>query len=321
MAAEQTLLDTFAADVEQGLTSSPKVLPSKYFYDAEGDRLFQQIMDMPEYYLTGCEFEILDQQNELLLEAFTGEERLFSLIELGAGDGYKTERLLRHFMNKKVPFRYIPNDISPNVLEELTLSLSEKYPSLEMAPVAGDYFQVMNEVGEQAEGRKVVLFLGGNIGNYAPEEASHFLSKLWGSLAPGDRLMIGFDLKKEPFRVLKAYNDPYGITAKFNLNLLERINRELGGTFDAGGFLHTPVYDPLAGEARSYLVSRKEQEVWVEALERTIGFEAWEAIFTERSRKFSLSGIEELARENGFEVIRHLQDSKGYFVDSVWRRV
>jgi L-histidine Nalpha-methyltransferase len=307
----------FAADVLQGLSQQPKRLPSKYFYDAEGSRIFQAIMNMPEYYLTDCELEIFQQQQDAILQAI-GWER-FQVLELGPGDGAKTKVLLRHFLESGRDFRYRPIDISGSALEGLAASWRADLPQLEVAPLQGDYFRVLHELRGQADVPKLVLLLGANIGNYDQHRAQQFLAAVAAELAPGDLLLVGFDLKKDPAIILKAYNDPTGITAAFNLNLLARINRELEGAFELEQFCHWQTYTPTTGETRSYLVSLSPQEVPIGALGRSFRFDAWEAIEVELSLKYSLPEIEGLASGSGYVPVEHFLDRRQYFVDSLWR--
>ena len=306
----------FAQDVLLGLSGKPKKLSSKYFYDEAGDKLFQKIMGMPEYYLTNAEYEIFSNNKQEILDLF-GEQH-FDLFELGAGDGTKTKVLLHHFLNQKADFTYCPIDISSNVLMHLEHDLKENLPTLDVKGIQGDYFEVLGQMSARHGARKVVLFLGANIGNLNPEEALRFLRKLRISLAEGDLLMIGFDLKKDPSVILDAYNDPAGITAAFNLNLLHRINNELGANFDVNSFKHWETYNPLTGATKSYIVSTKNQKVEIKAINHTFSFEAWEAIDVELSQKYSLSEVEHIARNAGFKINGHFFDAQQYFVDSVW---
>lgn len=306
----------FARDVQAGLSRKPKKLYSKYFYDQRGDELFQNIMRMPEYYLTGSEHSIFSARGADILEAIGREA--FELIELGAGDGYKTKVLLSCFLQQGVAFEYRPVDISQNVLNHLQNDLREEWPQLPVRPLNGDYFKVLGQLKDEESKRKVVLFLGANIGNYTRQEAQSFLSELRDQLTPGDLLLIGFDLKKDPAIILRAYNDPAGVTAAFNLNLLARINRELSADFDLDKFRHWEAYDPTTGAARSYLVSEQAQVVEIKALQQSFSFEAWEAIDVELSLKYSPREIEELATAAGFALKEHFYDERRYFVDSLW---
>ncbi len=307
----------FAQDVARGLSASPKHLPSKYFYDAEGDRLFQEIMRMPEYYLTDCEYEILESAKGELLNILGNP---FELVELGAGDGLKTKVLLEYFLAREAHFQYLPVDISGNVLELLEQDLKAQFPSLQVNSLQGDYFQVLGDLSARDKTRKLVLYLGSTIGNLGPERELEFLQCVNQYMNPGDLLLTGFDLKKDPEVILKAYNDPAGITAAFNLNLLDRINRELDGDFRRDQFCHWETYNPATGETRSYLVSTADQDVFIGALDRRFSFQAWEAIGVELSQKYDLPHIESLARRSHFRVKKHFFDGRRYFVDSLWEK-
>lgn len=314
----QTYNTTFAADILDGLTSTPKFLSSKYFYDERGDAIFQLIMKMPEYYPTDCEFEIFNmQQQDILDKISTGAER-FRLIEFGAGDGMKTKILLKHFVEQGAQFSYSPIDISGHVLKELKSSLATEIPDLQVAPLESEYFNALNSLPNNPSERKVVLFLGSNIGNFTGALADKFLAQLRMSLNKGDMVLIGMDLKKDPEIILRAYNDPTGITRSFNLNVLQRINNELGGEFDIDKFIHWPTYDPLTGEAKSYLVSAMDQDVYIAALDRSIHFGQWEPVHTELSQKYDLAMMSDMAEKAGFEITHNFFDCKHWYVDTLW---
>lgn len=306
----------FAKDVIEGLTQHPKRLSSKYFYDEKGDKIFQKIMAMPEYYLTRSELEVLQIHQNDILKAIGNQP--FDLIEMGAGDGYKTKVLLRNFVKKDVDFRYLPIDISAHILDELTTNLAEELPDLTTMPLQGDYFKALEKLPKNNGRKKVVLFMGSNIGNFSEEQATGFMQRVSEILEAGDAMIIGFDLKKNPQTILDAYNDPAGITRDFNLNLLERMNRELGADFDINQFLHWENYDPVTGETKSFIVSKKDQKVSFCALEKTFSFGAWEAMYVEMSRKFDMAGIEKLAETTGFELTQNFFDKKSYYVNSFW---
>lgn len=310
---------SFAQDVLKGLSANPKVLYSRYFYNEKGDQLFQEIMKLDEYYLTRTEYAIFSEQKAFLLDLFTRDNSGFDLIEFGAGDGYKTKVLLSYFQENQASFRYLPIDISANVLDELVDDLKETIPELEVDGIQGEYFKSLSRLSDTSEAKKVILFLGSNIGNFKREEAILFLSKIGANLSPDDILLIGFDLKKDPAVILDAYNDKKGVTRAFNLNLLQRINDELGGNFRLDKFRHYPVYDPMTGETRSYLVSIEEQVVCIGGLEKEFLFKAWEPIFMEISKKYDLDEIREMAAEAGFEIKKNLLDKDNFFVDSIWK--
>lgn len=312
-------LDQFAADVLAGLSSTPKSLSSKYFYDDEGSRLFQEIMKLPEYYLTNCEEEIFEKQADTIFRAFANGDNAFDLVELGAGDGTKTAILVDHFLKKGADISYSPIDISQEALDALTDKFNREFPSLRMDAMNGDYFKILSSLKNSGGRRKVLLFLGSNIGNFSREQSVDFFRSLRGVMSDNDLLFVGFDLQKDPHVIANAYDDASGVTAKFNLNLLTRINRELGGDFDLEKFCHYANYRPNEGSARSFLISKEKQTVRIDALNREFEFDQWEAIFMEISQKYSLAAIQSLARESGFTIKENFFDGRAYYCDSLWQ--
>ena len=308
---------SFAKDVDEGLSASPKWLSSQYFYDDNGSRIFQQIMAMPEYYLTACEFELLQTQSPEILKGlgFSGH---FNIIELGPGDGIKTRELLTGFLVEKADFTYVPIDISAEAINVLTDRMIRMLPSLTVNPQIGDYFEVMGEIEARENCPGLVLFLGSNIGNYTDAEAVDLLKHIHSHMRSGDKLLVGFDLQKNPTIIRNAYDDAHGITAEFNLNLLLRINRELGGNFKLDQFEFYCCYEPLSGELRSYLVSLRDQSVNIEKIGKSFDFKRDELIPTELSKKYSLSEIEQIAASAGFSLLSHYLDSKNYFADTLF---
>lgn len=310
----------FAQDVEEGLSLQLKKLPSKYFYDKKGDELFVKIMHCEEYYPTDCELEILKEQSIQIIEACELPKDRVNVIELGAGDGLKTRELLKALVQQRIETRYMPVDISANAVEGLVSKLKKEIPQVETSGQVGDYFEILNQVNARSERSKLILFLGSTIGNMMDEVAQGFVSTIAENMKENDRLLIGFDLKKEPDIVRAAYNDQQGFTRAFNMNLLERINHELGGNFDLNKFKHYPVYNPQTGTAKSYLISLCDQEVYIEALQKTFQFEAWESIHTEISQKYSKSRIEAIARASGLQIERTFSDQRAYFADVLFKK-
>lgn len=310
---------TFKKDVYEGLTSFPKYLLSKYIYDEQGDKLFQKIMEMPEYYLTECEFGILKQHTSSIADSFRAEGG-FDLIELGAGDGKKTKVILSYLSEKKYDFKYLPIDISQHVLDELRESLERELPEVQVEPQQGTYFKTLERLADYNKRKKVILFLGSNIGNLQHEKAIEFLKNIRNAMSEDDMLFMGFDQKKHPKKILDAYNDPDGITEAFNKNLLVRINRELEADFDPESFLHWETYDPETGTAKSFLVSRLDQEVTIKALDLRVHFEAWESIHTEISQKYDDSVVKWLADEAGLKVENTFEDSENCYKNYIFRR-
>ncbi len=322
--AEST--DSFAAEVLEGLTGHPRRLSSRYFYDARGSELFQKITTLPEYYLTRCEREILTKQRVRLVGLVrehlseSAHERL-NVVELGSGDGHKAFLVLEQLRAEELPFEYVPIDISVDAMHTLMASLAASLPDVQAHGLISEYFTGLHWLSRTDHSLNLVMFLGSNIGNFQARECRSFLCRLWDSLSPGDLVLIGFDLKKDIPTLLRAYNDSQGVTREFNFNLLRRINRELEADFAIGEWEHYAPYNPNLGAMESYLVSRKRQKVRIGRLRRSFEFDRAEPIHTEYSCKYSLRDIQDLAQDNGFELVTNLIDDRGWFADSLWRVV
>lgn len=306
----------FYEDVIRGLSAPAKYLNSKYFYDASGDRIFQQIMRSTEYYPTSCELEIFSGQTDQLVAAISRHMPNFDLVELGAGDALKSSYLLAALLQKSIDFTYLPIDISENVIASLTHTLPRQLPGIAMHGLNGEYFEMLKYSNTLSARNKLVLFLGSNIGNMFPADAERFCYKLRALLSPGDLLLIGFDLKKNPQVILNAYNDRDGFTRQFNLNLLARINRELDATFDLSKFEHYPTYDPENGACKSYLISTEDQQITIRDM--MVNFAANEHIFMEVSQKYTTQQTDELALKTGFKPLAHFFDTRRWFADVLW---
>lgn len=314
------MIETFKKEVKQGLDSNPKTLPSKYFYNKIGDALFVEIMNLPEYYLTRSELDIFQNKTQDLISALQLHTNAhFELIELGAGDGLKTKKLLSALDKQNFAFDYLPIDISSNALSLLNKDLSETLPKVSVKTQQGDYFEILASL-KNSNKPKVILFLGSNIGNMKDAMAAEFIYNLGANLKPGDKLLLGVDLIKAKEIVLPAYNDNKGITAKFNLNLLHRMNEELGADFNLENFKHQPEYNEEEGIAKSYIVSTKKQTVTIKAIETIYHFEANEKIHTEISRKYNDTLIEKIIENTDFSLNTKILDSKGYFADYILTR-
>jgi L-histidine N-alpha-methyltransferase len=312
--SERSDRETFLHDIREGLRQTPKTLSSKYFYDRTGSELFRQIMELPEYYLTRCELDIFHTQKKEMVRHLR-HPGFFHLVDLGAGDGLKTKILLRQLMAEGVEFAYLPVDISADALRSLSLELQAEVPEMPVQAVAGDYQAALDWLQRHKAGPKTLLFLGSNIGNFNSGQSTDFLRSIRQRLQPGDKLLIGFDLQKDPRVIRAAYDDAAGVTAAFNLNLLHRINAEFGANFDVSRFRHFAEYDPLAGAMRSFLISTTDQEVWVEAAQEAFSFQAWEALHTENSYKYTFVQIETMARESGFSIQTSFTGEEKYFAD------
>lgn len=310
-------IEEFALDVEKGLSSTPKYLQSKYLYNQKGSKIFEDIMRMPEYYLTDSELEIIEMHHEDISISFNCPDTYFEIIELGAGDGVKTKILLAHLLKKNNLFKYIPIDISAKAIKNLENDLSESLPNLNYKGLIGDYFQLIPSLNGTA--KKLLLFLGSNIGNFNQQESIYFLKKINRILHRGDQLLIGFDLKKDPEIILDAYNDAQGLTAAFNLNLLHRMNEELEADFNPNQFTHKEVYVSETGTAKSYLISHVKQQVHIHKINKSFWFQENESIYMEMSQKYDIQMIESLAEQAGFEIINHFYDQPKWFVNSLWK--
>jgi L-histidine N-alpha-methyltransferase len=311
--------DTFEYDVLKGLRQSPKTLPSKYFYDTHGDKLFQQIMKAPEYYLTGCEMDIFRNKTDELATLIDHVTEPFDVVELGAGDCCKTIHLLKKMAANGTPFTYYPIDISKNIIDFLETTLPVEIPGHIVHGLNGDYFDMLQEAARLSKQRKVVLCLGANIGNMTREEAEEFCEELYENLAPSDLLLMGFDLIKNPRLIRSAYDDAAGITSEFNLNLLRRINRELGADFPIRSFEHYCSYEPETGACKSFLISLEDTNVKIG--KETVSFKKDELIWMEISQKYSIVQIHELAIKTGFKPLGEILDSQNWFADCVWMRL
>jgi len=311
-------MNEFFDDIWRGLSASPKYLESKYFYDETGDAIFQEIMALPEYYLTRSEMEIFAHQSSSLADIITSQLNDFDLIELGPGDCTKSIYLLKELVGRKMNFTYYPIDISKNIIEHLDKTLPETIPGIKVEGLNGDYFDMLDELKDISARKKVVLFLGSSIGNIPISETVNFFKALKSHLSPGDLILTGFDLKKDPNVVLAAYNDKAGVTKRFNLNLLCRINTTLDADFDISQFAHSPVYSETTGACKSYLTSLKKQRVRIGEV-GWIHFEEGEQIYMEVSQKYTSEQVDEAALASGFTTVHHFYDRKEWFLDVLWK--
>ena len=294
------------ADVVAGLSSNPRTLPCKYFYDERGSALFQKICELPEYYITRTELDILDR-NRAEIASQLGPN--IQLIGLGTGAGTKTRILVEALKNPAV---YIPVDISEKQLGESTTVFRQFFPDLETLPVCADYLQpvVLPQARHKAT-RNVVYFPGSTIGNFGPDEAIEFLRRVANVCRENGGLLIGVDLKKEPGLIEAAYNDSAGVTARFNLNLLERLNRDLGADFDLDQWQHRAIYNSKAGRIEMYLISEVDQ--FVHFAEHKLHFRRSEKITTEYSYKYAPEEFAALASQAAFNFVRMWTDDARLF--------
>lgn len=307
--------EEFENDIKSGLTKKRKVIPSKYFYDKKGSELFNEITKLPTYYLTTCETEILQFSKENLANLLPKDP--FNLIELGPGEGFKTEILIEHFLNKNKDFTYLPIDISEHYLNALKDSLQQKYKNLQCSVINLEFLAGLRLVNLNPFAKNLVLFLGSSIGNLRSQEAQLFLKEINQVLHTEDFLLIGFDLRKDISKMMQAYDDP--ITQQFNFNLLDRINKELEGNFKLQQFSHLASYNKKIHSMESRLVSLAKQEVFLKKLNLLVNFDKNESIHVEYSHKYALAQIQDLAYTCGYQIVYNFFDSKHYFVDSLWQ--
>jgi L-histidine Nalpha-methyltransferase len=307
----------FKQDILHGLRSTQKSLPSKYFYDEQGDALFQQIMQMDEYYLPGCEREIIRNEVKNIASELMRASTHWNIIELGAGDGSKTIQLLKGLLDHGICIEYTALDISSNVLSINSENMRRALPDLPVKTIPGNYYRTFHSVVKTAP-FNLIICMGSNIGNYSQAGAQKFLHWLKMGVTNNDLAMIAFDLKKHPKTILEAYNDASGITKAFNLNLLFRINRELDADFVIENFDHYPYYEPVTGTAYSFLVSLEDQTVTIDG--NKILFSKNEVIHTEISKKYSLPEIEKLGKDCGYDVMHHFLDHRRYYALTMLRK-
>jgi L-histidine N-alpha-methyltransferase len=302
-------ISPIAEEVLHGLSATPKRLPAKLFYDAAGSRLFEQITELPEYYPTRTERAIFQARaKEIIQQAGSN----LTLIELGAGSARKTAVLIEALCERQLKVEFYPVDVSPAALQQAVSSLNGSFPRLHVHPTVADYSRGVPQLASLS-GRKLVLFIGSTIGNFEHQEALEFLQRVRESLRAGDALLLGFDRVKNHKLLHAAYNDSQGVTARFNQNVLLRINRELGGLFDVETFRHVAFWNGRKSRIEMHLESLQEQRVWVEELQRSFDFAEGETIHTENSYKFTGRTIASLLRESGFYLEKSWTDPKRWF--------
>lgn len=308
-------LDGNAREVLHGLTSWPKKLPPKLFYDATGSALFEQITEQPEYYLTATEQAIFERHAADMVRA-AGEAS--TIIELGAGTAKKTMLVLRAALDEHRAVTFIPVDVSEFALEVAHARLRSELPQVAVHPLVLDYTQHSSALAK-ISGRKLVLYIGSSIGNFEPMAACALLRRLRSSLAPGDSLLLGTDMRKPVDILLRAYDDPAGITAQFNLNVLARINREFDADFNLARFEHCIIWNDHESRIEMHLESQCDQQVNINALDLTVPFQAGETIHTENSYKFTPAMLDSLAHDGGFHIEQSWCDDRDWFTVTLLR--
>ena len=312
MATSKQLLvtnDAIALEVLQGLTASPKFLPCKLFYDAIGSRLFEQITELPEYYLTRTERAILEHYAGEILAA-AGPS--LTLVELGAGTAAKTCILIEELLRRQSRGLFYPIDVSASALDEAVRQLGNQFPGLRVNPIVADYTGGVPALS-RITGRKLVLYIGSSIGNFELPHSIRLLRRIRQTLRPGDALLLGTDFAKSPKILLPAYNDDQDITAAFNKNILARLNRELEANFDLDSFQHVALWNKRCSRMEIYLESMTAQTVFLPALDLDISFLPGERIHTENSYKYTGEMVQSILRESGFTLEHSWCDRKKWF--------
>jgi dimethylhistidine N-methyltransferase len=308
------IIEEFAMDVKLGLSKKPKSINPKYFYDEEGSKLFEEICKQEEYYPTRTEVSIIEKYVSDIL----AYDDNISLIELGSGSSNKTKFFIEHLLQKQRELYYMPIDISYSALQSAIDNLSNSYDNLNAIGITADYIEGIKIASKivrknRIDASKLILFLGSSIGNLELDVCKNFLRLLRNNISKRDRLLIGFDLKKDVKILEDAYNDKAGVTARFNLNLLRRINRELGGRFDINNFMHKAYYNEKYSRIEMHIISKIKQDVYIDALQGYVKFDEGESIHTENSYKFSIEDIESLINSVGLKVEKHYIDNKRWF--------
>jgi L-histidine N-alpha-methyltransferase len=305
--APESYLAALRADVRAGLTASPKTLPPKYFYDARGSELFDEITRLPEYYPTRAETAILQRRSAEIAELAGAR----TLVELGSGTSEKTRLLLHALTDRGTLRRFVPFDVDPVVLGEATEVIGDEYPGLSVEPVVGDFEEHLGLLG--AGGHRMIAFLGSTIGNLEPAARARFLSAVAATMGEGDTFLLGTDLVKDADRLRRAYDDDAGVTAEFNRNVLAVVNRELTADFDLDAFEHVAVWDAENEWIEMRLRSRPEHVVTVADLDLAVPFAAGEELRTEISAKFRPDRVAAELRVAGLQSVRFWTDPNGDF--------
>ena len=309
IARELVPVPDYAAEVIRGLSLRPKTLPCKLFYNQRGSALFERITELPEYYLTRTELEILRENSREIVQAAGCP---VSVIELGAGTATKTATLLQAVARRQIRVKYFPVDISPSALDEAKKRVREELCGALIQPIVTDFgngFSFLREI----PGRKLVLYLGSSIGNFDWEDAAALLRKVRARLTPGDALLLGTDMVKGPEILVPAYDDAQGVTAEFNKNILHRINSEMNGNFDLDSFRHIAEWNPRLSGMQIYLESVQAQTVTLRLTGTVVRFAARERIHTENSYKYSLEMVERMLCVSGFSLEKTWFDQRKWF--------
>jgi L-histidine N-alpha-methyltransferase len=310
----RAIVSTIADDVRRGLEATPKTLPAYLFYDAEGSALYEQITDLPEYYLTRAEREIFETHSgDIVARVGAVAGRALRVIEMGAGSASKTEVLLRAAVAQQGRCAYVPIDVSSAAIHMARRRLRSVLPEVAVSPLIMKHEQALHVLHEASAASSLVLFIGSSVGNFEDQDAAALLGGLRDALGAGTWLLLGTDLRKSPEILLPAYDDSAGVTAAFNKNLLARINRELGGRFRLDRFRHVARWNDGASRIEMHLQSTLAQEIVIDELDLCVRFEAGETIHTESSIKYDLPRVQRLLGAGGFAIDTTFHDAARRF--------
>ncbi|WP_149974610.1 L-histidine N(alpha)-methyltransferase [Microcystis aeruginosa] len=308
-ATGQNIVRDDGKDVIEGLTKTPKSLPSKYFYDRQGSQLFEEICQLPEYYPTRTEAAILQEYAQEIV-AYTGA---CELIELGSGSSTKTRLLLDAYYQQQKSSKYVPIDVSETILKASAIELQKEYPNLPIQGLIGTYEQALAYCQNPSYNTRMIFFLGSSIGNFSAAECDKFLEKIATVLKAGDYFLLGIDLQKPSAILEAAYNDAQGVTAAFNLNMLSHLNWRFQADFDLDLFSHRAIYNQDKSQIEMYLICQKTNSVYLKKLDLTVNFQASESILTEISRKFNLETMQKDLESKGLKPLKVFSDPENLF--------
>lgn len=303
------IASNIAKEISSSLTQKKRFIHPKFFYDAIGSNLFEKICILPEYYITRTEIELLSTIKSELPNYLVDQ---YALVELGSGSSIKTKKLIDVLTTKQNELEYYPIDIS-NILKDSSIHLHNKYDNLKITGIIDQYETGLEFIRNLDHTAKLVAFLGSSLGNFDPKNATEFLKKIHSSMRKGDLFLLGLDLVKDATILESAYNDSSGVTAKFNLNLLSRINRELGADFVHDKFEHVAIYNKKQKRIEMYLRSKTQQQVTISELDLTLKLKQDELIHTEYSYKYSISQIKKIAKKSRFKLEQIWTDKDNYF--------
>jgi dimethylhistidine N-methyltransferase len=309
VATGQNLVKDDGKDVIEGLTKTPKSLPSKYFYDRQGSQLFEAICQLPEYYPTRTETAILQEYAQEIV-AYTG---FCELLELGSGSSTKTRLLLDAYYQQQKSSKYVPIDVSETILQASAIELQKEYPNLPIQGLIGTYEQALAYYRNASDSTRMIFFLGSSIGNFSAAECDKFLEEIATVLKVGDYFLLGIDLQKPSAILEAAYNDAQGVTAAFNLNMLSHLNWRFQADFNLDLFSHQAIYNKEQSQIEMYLICQKTHHVHLKKLDLTVNFQASESILTEISRKFNLETMQKDLESKGLKPLKVFTDSENLF--------